>query len=399
VEILENLPVANPEHIRKLLEGVESWNTWRDENPSIISNLEGAFLVGAVLRWFNLERAFLFLASLHGADLSFANLEGALLRQANLQEAKLIAASLLRADLLKVNLHRANLTSAIIGLAVLGEANLREADLSFANLEKTNLRFAHLENAECIGADFASADLEGAHLMGTRLTGARLTGASLHRANLRGAILARAQLVGANFCQTDLTDTDVTDVTYLDYHRIPQIRVRGTPSGAVSSFWHRVRNNPIPFRKRVMRGRYQGIRGLSSSYGNSVFVRDASDQDYLDTVEDHLHSRIGRFAFWIWGLFDYGRSLMSVAVFAAVLIYLFGLAYQLSPRMLCCGNHSSEGFTPYYFSIVTYTTLGFGDVRPSGLEGEIFVSVEVILGYVTLGLLLAVLGDRIARRS
>ncbi len=30
---------------------------------------------------------------------------------------------------------------------------------------------------------------------------------------------------------------------------------------------------------------------------------------------------------------------------------------------------------------------------------EILVSIEVILGYVTLGLLLAVLGDKVARRS
>jgi hypothetical protein len=51
------------------------------------------------------------------------------------------------------------------------------------------------------------------------------------------------------------------------------------------------------------------------------------------------------------------------------------------------------------FSIVTYTTLGFGDVRPATLAGEIIVSSEVILGYTTLGLLLSVLAQSIARRS
>ena len=56
-------------------------------------------------------------------------------------------------------------------------------------------------------------------------------------------------------------------------------------------------------------------------------------------------------------------------------------------------------FTPYYFSIVSYTTLGFGDVRPATLAGEIIVSSEVILGYTTLGLLLSVLAQSIARRS
>ena len=56
-------------------------------------------------------------------------------------------------------------------------------------------------------------------------------------------------------------------------------------------------------------------------------------------------------------------------------------------------------FTPFYFSIVTYTTLGFGDVKPKTLAGELVVSSEVILGYTTLGLLLSVLAQNIARRS
>jgi hypothetical protein len=48
---------------------------------------------------------------------------------------------------------------------------------------------------------------------------------------------------------------------------------------------------------------------------------------------------------------------------------------------------------------VTYTTLGFGDVKPANLIGEVIVSSEVILGYTTLGLLLSVLAQNIARRS
>ena len=149
----------------------------------------------------------------------------------------------------------------------------------------------------------------------------------------------------------------------------------------------------------MRRGRYQGISGLSSCYGNRVFVRDAADQDYLDTFESQLAGRWGKFAFWLWGLIDYGRSLLSIVVIAATLISLFGFAYSHWPQIVTAGHRSLTPFTPYYFSIVTYTTLGFGDVKPNSLAGEILVSLEVIMGYVTLGLLLAVLGDKIARRS
>jgi Ion channel len=63
------------------------------------------------------------------------------------------------------------------------------------------------------------------------------------------------------------------------------------------------------------------------------------------------------------------------------------------------GERCRTWFTPFYFSIVTYTTLGFGDVKPATLIGEIIVSTEVILGYTTLGLLLTVLAEKLARRS
>jgi hypothetical protein len=57
-------------------------------------------------------------------------------------------------------------------------------------------------------------------------------------------------------------------------------------------------------------------------------------------------------------------------------------------------------FTLVYFSIVTYTTLGFGDITPKDhFWGEIIVVIEIIIGYATLGCLLAVLAEKLARRS
>ena len=56
-------------------------------------------------------------------------------------------------------------------------------------------------------------------------------------------------------------------------------------------------------------------------------------------------------------------------------------------------------FTPYYFSIVTFTTLGFGDVHPLNLAGEIWLAFEVLLGYVMLGGLIGIFANKFARRS
>jgi len=82
----------NQEHYDKLKEGVESWNEWRKNNPTIQPLLRGADLRRAVLwradfREANLERADLWEANLWRADLRGADLRGADLREADLREA------------------------------------------------------------------------------------------------------------------------------------------------------------------------------------------------------------------------------------------------------------------------------------------------------------------------
>jgi hypothetical protein len=98
--------------------------------------------------------------------------------------------------------------------------------------------------------------------------------------------------------------------------------------------------------------------------------------------------------FRAWRVIDYGRSLLRVAAISSGLAAVYGAIYRLFPHILDYKDSANTWFTPYYFSIVTYTTLGFGDVRPATLVGEIIVSSEVILGYTTLGLLLSVLAAK-----
>jgi hypothetical protein len=53
----------------------------------------------------------------------------------------------------------------------------------------------------------------------------------------------------------------------------------------------------------------------------------------------------------------------------------------------------------FYFSIVTFTTLGFGDVVAVNLFARFLVTFEVILGYVMLGGLISIFANKLARRS
>jgi len=49
----------------------------------------------------------------------------------------------------------------------------------------------------------------------------------------------------------------------------------------------------------------------------------------------------------------------------------------------------------HYFSMVTFSTLGFGDVTPCNWVGELAVMAEVFLGYVLLGGLITILAMKL----
>ena len=55
--------------------------------------------------------------------------------------------------------------------------------------------------------------------------------------------------------------------------------------------------------------------------------------------------------------------------------------------------------TKMYFSVITFTTLGFGDVVASTRVGQLVVMSEVILGYLMLGALISFLANRLIIRN
>src|SRR2546425_874179 len=92
--------MADQQQLKRLLQGVKDWNTWRKQHPGIRPDLKGAHLEGA---------------HLEGADLSEA-----LLNRAHLSEAHLEGAHLIRA-----HLSEADFREAIVGETIFGNVDLR----------------------------------------------------------------------------------------------------------------------------------------------------------------------------------------------------------------------------------------------------------------------------------
>lgn len=306
-----------------------------------------------------------------------------LLHRSNFSEADLNDRDLSRLDLshcdfFRAKLERANLKKSILRGAELAHADMRHAACYKADLEGAILQESDLEGADLSECQCRDCDFRGANLRGANLAGADLRGANLSHADLTGANLSGADVTGVKFHFTQLAEANVTHVRY------------GT------------------FRQMV--DNFLGVRGVDQCYGSALFVRDAKDQDYIDTLHQSILDKpqgfVRRFdllLFKAWGLIDHGRSLMKVSAYATVLAMIYGLIYLADMTfgwgVMDYSNSAQTWFTPFYYSVVTYTTLGYGDVTANSLLGEMLVISEVIVGYFTLGLLLAILANTIARRS
>ena len=106
--------MANDEHLALIKQGVETWNTCRQENPDIRPDLSNADLDGAALAEADFRGVDLTGAQLHGAYLFGTDLRGATLSGASLLGASLFAARLENVDLAKErNLTKGQVQSAM----------------------------------------------------------------------------------------------------------------------------------------------------------------------------------------------------------------------------------------------------------------------------------------------
>jgi uncharacterized protein YjbI with pentapeptide repeats len=242
--------MANEELLAILRQGVEVWNAWREENPTVNLDLRNAELSRAHLSRADLSRADLSRAHLSGANLSRADLNGTDLSEANLSEAHLNGAHLNGANLSEAHLSGANLSEAHLSEADLSrahlngtdlsEANLSEADLYKAILSRADLSRAHLSGANLRNADLSEAILRYANLSRANLSEANLSGTDLYKAILSGASLSYAFIEATTFGDNDLSEVNGLDTVrhlgpsmigidtlYRSGGKIPEVFLRG----------------------------------------------------------------------------------------------------------------------------------------------------------------------------
>ncbi len=308
------------------------------------------------------------------------------LRAARLSGEDLSDLDLTGLDLSGADLSEADLSRTVLRQAKLGGANLIGARLDGAELLMADLREANLDNCRAESAGFGGANLEGA-----RMRGATLNQATFSQAKLAGADLCVASLEGARFREADLREAQLVSA------RLGDADLSSASVHAAS------------FREADLRGaRFTGIRGFDSADWIGVDVRDADFRGSLTARrlildENFLHefrqsSRASEWIYQFWRLTsDCGRSLGRWGICTVGLIVLFAGLFLLVD--MDYGHHDPGFLSSFYFSVVTLTTLGYGDILPASPTAQVLVIAEVVIGYLTLGGLISIFASKMARRA
>jgi hypothetical protein len=352
------------------------------------------------------------------ADLSRADLSGA-----NLFRADLSGANLVRADLSGAYLPEADLSGATLRVADLPEATLRDADLSKANLRVADLSEAHLRDADLSGAYLRGADLSEANLRDADLSGANLWEADLSEADLR-----EATLDGIGLYETTLEEVEINEGTTA---RPPSLWEQEADEAAESGLFSRAGFRRLRALRRSeskpnhLQRAEQQYRRLERLYRET----DLRPPPALAVQEKHARRKRALEEGGLWGIFQwlrqafsrwvlgYGlliRPILGVMVFvivACTLAYPVAgfedgtlaagaaatstVAYETIPPSLSWETAETLGQS-LYFSTITFSTLGYGDVSPTGWARAI-ATAESFIGALSMAYLVSVLSRRAIR--
>jgi Ion channel/Pentapeptide repeats (9 copies) len=129
--------------------------------------------------------------------------------------------------------------------------------------------------------------------------------------------------------------------------------------------------------------------------------KNTIEEDELKIIKRNLRIQWYKNFLYQW-ILGYGVQLRYFITFSIIVFIIFtGVNYLFWNYFSFNGNYkhieTGDLITPAYFTTVTIATLGYGDITPTSSIGMIAVSIEAILGFIWLGLLLSNIVKKIIR--
>ncbi len=267
--------------------------------------------------------------------------------------------------------------------------------------EGYELRFANLEDAYLMELDLSHANLEKANLKDGHTHAINLSGANLLKANLRDANLKESNLEDADLLGASLEGADLDRAVWglgciIRNHRLAmQLDGQGDDIGALAQYLEAEQT-------------YRNIRQQYEASGSTDVAGQFFYNEMVCKRKQMPRFSVGR----LWSrlvdiICGYGEDPMRVISFSvavvmiSALIFCFtGIAHGDNTYAFHLTNGFSEDIhilgTSIYYSIVTFTTLGYGDMVAIGW-GKGIAALEAFAGVFLNSMFLLTFAKKMVR--
>jgi hypothetical protein len=246
----------------------------------------------------------------------------------------------------------------------LSHADLYRANLQGASLYKVNFQYASLLKADFRDANLHWCRLSMANLLGVKLQGARLEHMQLDRPLYQERMAAEAVRLGQSELARDYYEQ--AEEIYRDLRKATE---------------------------------HEGLFALSGQY--------IQQELRMRRFQLPKNSKARAFS-WLIDIFcGYGEEPARVVLFSLLLIFVSAVGYFFTGiftqgvvlqfhSAMTLAEASRLFLTCLYYSVVTFTTLGYGDITPVGLS-RLFAAFEAFTGSFTIALFVVVFVKKMTR--
>jgi len=329
-------------------------------------------------------------------------------------------------NLIDARLNNADLSETEFTDLTLTGANLKEANLSSAEIE-ADFTNADLSNIYAFDADLSNSKLERTVLDGANLQSADLRGAKIHSAVISDAVIdhdtkfdriSPYEEMGREERNLDSKIEHINRAIW-SYNSLSRLSKENALSKQAQQYYIKEKDlkrklswlelcGPV---SSSSDGRVGTIKAKMGQFQNLLAVSDTPEKQFrtrfvgqsrllLKSLKAEISRRTIKYGEGHWNVLF---SLGVVTLLYSLIYPIWGiqqgnkvLRYSVTLNGILSGDLYIDWeiwVNSIYFSVVTFTTLGYGDIQPVGFAKYIAAS-EAVIGASLMALLVFVLGRR-----
>lgn len=251
------------------------------------------------------------------------------------------------------------------------------------------------------------ADLRGINLDNIRFSNSTIANACFAYASLKNSKFQCVQLENINFADCNFEQSHLTCLTGKFSLSDANLALCGINAIKLTAnfFGRNPRITKISYMNLLSRFFHSPKKKLETEFSCNEITMSGSVEErsaleyaywYENTTRMIENSRFGKGKgkLFLSCLFTKNwSSIPVVLLWDLIFIIFFAACYYALPNEFI--EIKGELLKSVYLSVVTFTTLGYGDITPKGSLGMLLVTLEVITGYVFLGISVILVGRQI----